>query len=301
MSIYELSYLGTTANRLTFNDYTEFPIYRVQSRRPQQRDIRELDIPIPFESGISDFETLEGKSFYVIEGTMYPSGEGDYDSGLSSIRRVASLEIAQDDNLANDGYVPYIFTEFSQTKQIFMKVLYADIPETTRKGLVQPFRLICKVKDPTIHGGTLKTASTQGSDPTLASGTAIYPFEYPIVYGASTYSVTSAATNEGDLPAYPASITVRGPVNSPVITNETTGEFIQVNTNLATTSNFLVISYDKDSLSVEKDGISVQNDVTTDSTYFKLQPGANEITLTGSSVGSGAYVALNYYDAWPLS
>lgn len=300
MSIYDVSALGTTANRVEFNG-TTFPIFRVQSRRPQQRNMRELDINIPFESGISDFETLEGKSMYIIEGTMYPGGESQYDEGLEKLRKVASLEVSQDDVLADLGYVPYSWTEFSQTKQIFVKVLYVDLPETTRKGLVQPFRLVCKVKDPTILGGTLKTASTEGSDPTLASGAAEHPFEYPVLYGATTFSVTSAATNEGDLAAYPVAITVRGPVNSPVVTNTSTGEFIQVNTNLATTSNFLRISYDKDSLSVEADGVSVLDQVTSSSTYFKLRPGTNEISLSGSSVGSGAYVALTYYDSWPLS
>lgn len=301
MSIYALSYLGTVANRITFNNYGVFPIFRVQSRRPQQRNIRDLDINIPFESGISDFMTLEGKSMYVIEGTMYPGSESEYDAGLESLRKVASLEISQGDAASDEGYVPYIFTEFSETKQIFMKVLYVDIPETTRKGLVQPFRLIAKVKDPTIFGGTLKTASTQGSDPTTASGTAIYPFEYPIIYGASTYSVTSTATNTGDLPAFPVSITVVGPVNSPIITNETTGQFIQVNTNLASSSNVLRITYTKDSLVVEVDGVSVLKDVTTASNFFKIEPGGNEITLSGSSIGSGAYVEVKYYDTWPLS
>jgi len=300
MSIYDSSAIGTSANKVEFNT-TSFPVFRVVSRRPQQRQTRELDIPVPFESGISDFETLIGQTAYIIEGIMYPGGESEYDSGLAQLRKLSSLEISQDDNLSDGGYVPYVFTEFERDKQIFMKVKYVDIPENTRKGLVQPFRLVCKVKDPTIFGTTLKVADTSSSDPTTATGTAIYPFTYPIVFGASTYSVSNVALNAGDLPAYPVSIVVRGPVNSPKITNSTTGEFIQVSTNLATTSNFLRINYDKDTLSVEADGVSVQDAVTDASTFFKIQPGGNIITLTGSSIGSGAYVQLSYYDAWPLS
>lgn len=276
-------------------------MFRVISRRPQQRQTRELDIPVPFESGISDFETLIGQTAYIIEGIMYPGGEAEYDAGLATLRKLASLEISQDDNLSDEGYVPYVFTEFMRDKQIFMKVKYVDIPENTRKGLVQPFRLVCKVKDPTIYGTTLKVADTSSSDPTTATGTAIYAFTYPIVFGASTYSVSNTITNDGDLPVYPVSIVVRGPVNSPKITNSTTGEYIQVSTNLVSSTNFLRINYDKDTLSVEADGVSVQADVTAASTYFKIQPGGNIITLTGSSIGSGAYVQLSGYDGWPLS
>lgn len=301
MAIYDTGYLGTTANRLTFNDFTSTPIFRLISRAPQRRETRELDIPVPFESGISDFETLLGQYSYVIDGVMYPGSESEFDSGLRTLRKVASLDLSQNDNLSDDGYVPYIWTDYSGQKQVFVKVMYVQIVEDTRKGLVQPFRFICKVKDPVIYGTSLKVADTSSSNPTTSSGTALYPFKYPIIFGASTYSVSSNANNAGDIPTYPVSITINGPTNTPKVINTTTGEYIEVNTNLATSSNVLRISYDKDSLSVEADGVSVINNVTAASTYFKLQPGGNQIELTGSSIGSGSYVQLSYRDAYPLS
>lgn len=301
MAIYDQGFIGTTANRIEFNAFSVTPLYRLISRAPQRRQVRELDIPVPFEMGVSDWETLLGQYAYTIDGIMYPGGESEYDSGLRTLRKVASLDISQDDNLSDDGYVPYIWTDFSGQKQVFVKVMYVQIIEDTRKGLVQPFRFICKIKDPTIYGVTVKVADTSSSDPTTSSGTAIYPFSYPIIYGASTYSVSSEANNEGDLSVYPTGIVVRGPVNVPKITNTTTGEYIQVNTNLASTSNFLRIAYDKDSLSVEVDGVSVLDDVSDLSTYFKIQTGGNDLQLTGSSIGSGSYLQLSYLDGYPLS
>ena len=300
MSIYDSSTLGTASNQIEFNG-TSFPIFRVQSRQPQRRQLRELDIPIPFENGISDFETLIGQTAYIIEGTMYPGGEAEYDDGLRRLRKLASLELQQDDPLADEGYVPYVYTEKMRNKQIFMKVLYVDLPESTRKGLVQPFRLVCKIKDPTIYDATLNIASTQPADFTIASGSAIYPFSYPIVFGASTSSVSVDALNEGDIPVYPISINIHGPVNSPRITNITTGEYIQVNVNLSTDADELVISYDKDSLSVLRNGVSVLNNVTSASTYFKLEPGGNQFQLTGSSISDDAYATVSYYSGWSLS
>lgn len=300
MSIYAESSIGTDTNQIDFNVYTIFPIYRIISRRPQQRQIRELDIPVPFENGISDFETLIGKTAYIIEGIMYPGGESQYDLGLRSLRKLASLDISQADVLSDDGYVPYIFEEFNTSKQIFMKVLYVDVPENTRKGLVQPFRLVCKVKDPTIYGATLKQADTGDADFTTASGTAIYAFSYPIIYGASTSSVSVDANNVGDVPVYPVSININGPVNSPRITNTTTGAYIQVNVNLASSSNELIIAYDKDSLSVELDGVSVLNQVTSGSTYFKIPPGSNIFQLTGSSISDDARAIVSFYDGYGL-
>lgn len=300
MSIYDTSTLGASDNQVTFNG-SALPIYRVVSRAPQQRTFRELDIPIPFDDGISDFQTLEGSSAYVIQGVMYPGSESDYDTGLAALRKLSSLDIEQADNNADFGYVPYVFKEYSQNKQIFVKVLYVDVPESTRKGLVQPFRLVCKVKDPTIVSTTILTASTQGSDPTVGGGTSTFPFQFPILWAASTYSASSVATNSGDLPGYPLYIKVYGPINTPTVTNAATGEFITVNTNVASGS-VLTIAYTKDSLSVDVDGVSVLNDVTSTSTYFLLHPGSNNITLTGSAFSSGAYVVVQYYQGyWPLS
>lgn len=302
MSIFDTSTLGATDNQITFNDYSSFPIYRVQSRAPQARQIRDLDIPVPFESGTSDFETLIGKMAYVIEGKMYPSSESDYSTGLANLRKLANVDFEQNDNNSDFGYVPYIYNDNgTNNRQIFVKVLYVDIREDTRQGLIQPFRLVCKIKDPTIYGYPSKTASTSGTDVTAGAGSATFPFTFPVVFGATTSSVTATAQNNGTIPAYPASITVVGPVNTPKITNVTTGEYIEVSQNLSSTSNTLLITYDKDTLTVTVDGNSVLSSVTSASTYFKLQPGANQITLSGSSMGSGCYVSVAYYDSYALS
>lgn len=301
MSIFDTSILGTASNQITFNDYNAFPIYRVMSRAPQARHIRDLDLPVPFESGISDFQTLIGKMAYVIEGKMYPSSESDHSTGLAALRKLANLEVSQADNDSDFGYVPYRWLEYGAYRQVFLKVLYVDMKEDTRQGLIQPFRLICKVKDPTIYGYPSKTASTQGADVTTGGGAAAFPFAFPVIFGASTLSVTSSANNMGTIPAYPLSITVVGPINTPKITNVTTGEYIEIAENLASSSNVLVVTYDKDTLTVALDGDSVLGSVTDVSTYFKLQPGINQITLSGTSIGSGAYVAVNYYDSYALS
>lgn len=301
MSIYDSASLGTATNKITFNNYGTFPLYRILSQAPQSRQVRELDIPIPFESGISDFETLIGKMAYVIEGKMYPSGEADYTTGLAALRKLASLDVSQADSGSDDGYVPYIYNDNgSNNRVVHLKVLYVDIKQDTRQGLIQPFRLICKVKDPTIFGYPSKSASTQGTTLSTSGGAAVFPFTFPVVFGASVSTVTSSAINNGDIDTYPASIVVVGPINNPKITNTTTGEYIEVTQNLASSSNVLTITYDKESVSVDLDGNSVISSVSSTSTYFKLQTGTNELTLSGTSIGD-AYVTVNYSDAYPLS
>lgn len=301
MSLYQSSTIGTDTNQITFNDTSQQPYFRVQSRAPQRRALRDLDIPVPFENGIMDFETLTGQYTYVIQGTMYPASEYDSDRGLAMLRKLASLEISQDDPLSDDGYVPYVWQEASQSKQLFLKVLYVNVSDNVKQGLIKQFTLLCKIKDPTIYGATIETATTGEADPT-ATGAAVHSFTYPVVYGATLLDVQQAAINGGDLPVFPIGMTVYGPVTDPKITNVTTGEYIEfASTTLSSGSNVLSIAYDKDSISITLDGVNYLSKITNDSTYFKLRPGANVLQLSGSSVGAGAYLTVSYRDGWPLS
>lgn len=308
MSIYTKALLGYSDNQVVFNDYTRDPIYRTITRIPQRYQIREQDLPVPFESGIADFNTLVGEVFYLIQGKMYPSSENTYDTGLNAIRDVANLDLSQNDPnqgtvFSNDGYVPYVWGDASGelTKQLFVKPVYVMAAENTQQGFVLPFTIYCKVKDPTIYGATLKVASTAASAPGTSSGSAAYSFTYPVVFGATYYSVTATATNNGSVPTYPQSIDIYGPVTSPIITNNKTGEFIKVAVTLNSPSDHLQIQYGKDYLSVTLNGVNNIKNVTSDSTFFKIKPGGNGISLTGTSISSGAYATVNYYDGYSLA
>lgn len=293
--------LGASDNQIQMNVFDINPVFRVKSRMPQRYQIRQEDFPVPFESGISDFLTLIGQTTYIIQGVMYPSDESSYDAGLATLRKVASLDFAQADALSDTGYVPYVWGEALNNKQLFVKVLYAQVVEDTRQGFVQPFSLICKIKDPTIYGSELKTASTAQSNPTTSTGAAVYSFTYPVVFGSSLFTVSADANNIGTVSSYPQVINVFGPVTNPRITNSASGEFIEVDVTLSSGSDQLIIQYDKDSLTVTLNGVNVQQHVTTDSTYWKIQPDDNIITLSGSSVGTGAYASVNFYDSWALA
>jgi hypothetical protein len=267
-----------------------------------QFQIRDNDLPVPFESGVSDFQTLIGQTIYVIKGTMYPQNEVSYDNGLAALRAVSSLDLEQNDPFNDDeGYVPYTWGEALSEKTLYLKVLYAQIVEDTRQGFVQPFSLYCKVKDPTIYGADIKQASTQQSSPTTTTGAAVFPFTFPIVIGSTLYTVTADANNEGNIGSYPSSIQIFGPATNPTVTNMKTGEFITTNVTLNSVTDVLTIIYTKDSLSVTLNGTNVLKNVTTDSTYFKIYPGTNTIQLSGSSIGDGSYAVVTYQDSYPLA
>ena len=303
MSLYTRATLGEPDNQIIFNDYTIDPVFRTQARAPSKWQIRQQDLPVPFESGSSDFLTLVGSSAYLITGTMYPGSENSYDTGLMALRTVSSLDINQDDITSDLGYVPYMWgnADGALSQQVFVKPLYVQLAETTKQGFVQPFTIYCKVKDPTIYGGTLRIASTQQANVSQTIGNAFFPVTFPLVIGSTLFSVSSTAVNGGTMPTYPVTVFVKGPVNHPRITNHATGEFIDINVNLTSANDQLNINYDKDSLDINLNGTQVINNLSSDSSLFKIIPGSNIISLTGASVSTQAYAVVEYRDAWPLS
>lgn len=303
MSVFTPATLGEPDNQVALNVYTQDPVYRTLARAASKWQIRQQDLPVPFESGSDDFLTLLGESAYIISGKMYPSSEGSYDKGLNALRSVCSLDIEQADPSSDEGYVPYMWGDAAGnlSKQIFVKPLYVQIAETTQQGYVQPFTIYCKVKDPTIFSAQSKLATTQQSNVSESTGAAAFPVKFPVLFGATLMAVSATASNGGTLPGYPASIQIHGPINVPRITNQATGEYIEVNTNLSSSSDVLQFIYDKDTLSVTLNGVSQLQNVNTGSTYFKIHPGDNVISLTGSSISNDAYAEVDYYDTYPLA
>jgi hypothetical protein len=304
MAIYEQSTLGEPDNQIIFNNTATDPFFRALTRLPQKYQLRESDIPVPFQSGISDFLTLIGDTIYVITGKMYPSSEQAYDAGRQTLAAVSSLDIEQADPFSNDeGYVPYVWGDFlnaTASKQLFLKVLYCDMAEDTRQGYAQPFKLVCKIKDPTIYGAVLKQASTANANPSNTVGTFVLPTTLPAPIGITEYNVSANANNIGNIPSYPTSIVITGPVTNPSITNSATGQHITVNATLSTGSDVLTIIYSKDSFSITKNGVNYAQYLTSDSVLFKIMPGSNIITLNGG-LSTGANAVLSFYDSWALA
>lgn len=298
MAIYDSSALGTANNLITFNDFENSPLYRVIRRAPTRREVREFDIALPEHTGVADFQTFIGKTYFIIDGIMYPNDTDEFYEGRRVLRKLGSLAFEQDDALSDDGYVPYVFTE-DITKQMFVKVLYVDMQEATRQGIVQPFRILCKVKYPVIFGySTIQTLL--GDSTATTSGSSNLPFTLPHAIGLTTYSSNGTLNNTGDLATFPT-ITVYGPVTTPRITNSTTGEYIEVGVTLATSSDSLIITYDQDSLSFTQAGNTVLSNLTSTSTLFKLRTGTNNLSFSGATVGAGAYATVSTYPAWSLS
>lgn len=304
LPIYQEFTFGSSANLLTFNDKDADFVIKATRRLATKRDIRSFDTPVPFDSGITDYETFVGRMFYMIDGRIYGRNEGHLYTGQNAIRKAMNIKIAQDDSESDYGYLPMKWSENGVAKQLLMKPLYVDIEENRKWAMKPPFKALFKIKYPVI---TSQAAHSEDFSPAI-SGTGgilllaagIQITANGIQIGTSTGTGSGEIDNAGDYPAWPT-ITFNGTVTNPKITNVTTGEFIQINYGL-TSGESIAITYDNDILTIVKnDGTNIIQYLTSDSTLFTIRPGINALSFTSANMGSGAGCSVNIFDTWPLS
>lgn len=107
-----------------------------------------------------------------------------------------------------------------------------------------------------------------------------FPFTFPVQFG--TEGDITTLTNDGDT-ATPVTISIQGPIDRPIIENRTTGEYIQINTEI-TPEEVLYIDTNPQNKRVE---IHRGNQIIKAMGYFdfggdfwQLEPGDNDIRFT---------------------
>jgi hypothetical protein len=140
--------------------------------------------------------------------------------------------------------------------------------------------------DGLLYDNTIISASCGLPNPT--SG-ATFPATFDLTFGASTGG-SFQLNNTGAYPTSPF-FTITGPVSYPVITNQTTGQQIKLNTVIGTGDTLAV---DCQSGTVTLNGANRNNTVDITTTFFGLAPGNNTIGY-GSSDSAAVTSQLTGY------
>lgn len=138
--------------------------------------------------------------------------------------------------------------------------------------------------DPRLYSATLSTGSY---DPTT-SGTAglVFPLTFPLGFGSAGAGAYLTVDNQGNVDS-PPTFTIQGPVTNPIIDNDSIGKSIYCTSLALTSSDYLTISTaDK---TVYLNGTTSRPDLidASQTVWFNLQPGINQLRLRGSSMSAG--------------
>ena len=130
--------------------------------------------------------------------------------------------------------------------------------------------------DPRYYDSNIQTATLDYSPPTGR----IYNRIYNLVYGGGSSVITTTISNNGWTDTYPT-ITLNGPIDNPVLGNNTQGFALYFNVILSQSDSFVVDLYNK---LITLNGQPARNTLISGSSqWFSAQPGNNDFYLTGDA------------------
>lgn len=159
-----------------------------------------------------------------------------------------------------------------------------------------------RAEDPTWYNPTANIINLSSA---IAGTPTPIPRIYPVTYGASALNGSVTFAYNGNWQTYPV-ITATGPITNFIITNTSTGEFIQI-PGVIPAGRFwtinLLYGYKTvfDDLGVNKiSAVSSSSNLAT----FSIDPapsvsgGSNTITVTGTTTSSTSAVSMTYFDRY---
>lgn len=150
-----------------------------------------------------------------------------------------------------------------------------------------------RASDPTWYD---PTPISGGATPAVEGTPTPVPLTVPWTAGASNINSTISISNAGTWRAYPI-ITAVGPITDLVITNTTTGDVIAVDGTIPNGDTWVIdLSYGRKTVT-DQDDVNQIASITAASSLatWSLEPGANSVTVTGSSPGASSAVSIIYY------
>lgn len=171
-----------------------------------------------------------------------------------------------------------------------------------RKGRIyKKVGIVLKADDPTFYDPEAIAITFQLGG---GSGAWEFPWEIPWEVGASTIDQAQAIQYDGDAPTYPTLIRITGPIDDPIITNESTGEVLDFTGASITGGDY----YDIDlryglKTVVDSSGVDVFDELLPTSDHAtwhiaaddEVPDGINTIRVQGTNITATTKVELTYY------
>lgn len=236
-----------------------------------------------------------GKDGGWISGQFYSTRQivitGEFNSRNCSNLEAKKQEIIT--SLPIRTLIPMFITSFSG-KVYYADVYFIDLQMDIEGSTFAPFQLTLLAPDPYLYD------AGDGIDPDsgyitqtiykLVGGGYVTPYILPVVWDSG--STPTSIDNTSDIYIYPI-ITLNGTFTNPIITNNTTGQFIQIG--ITTTIGDEII-IDMKNRTVILNGGSILPYKT--GSWWGLQTGINMVQLTSGSGGDNTEATLKYRIAY---
>ncbi len=288
---YQFEYTNPDGNSLVIGAGTNYDI--TDMRGFGMPNVRANDVPRLDEHGTftSRKELLDGRSINIRVRVLGTPGN-ELDAALVNLSKAFQVNDAP-------GTLQFKFpigwgTSDTVNDERFVKCYVRRVTKqilARNSAGVVPVFIALECPNPIINSAELHTTALAL---TTFTGGATFNATFNLSFGTGE-SLATICSNVGDFPANPI-ITFHGPATTPRITNNTSGQYIELaGLTLASGEYAEVNFYDR---SILKGGsTSVYNTLTSASNWWTLKPGDNSVTFSASS-STATTCDISWYDAW---
>jgi tail protein len=168
---------------------------------------------------------------------------------------------------------------------------------------IQPCSVILLAADPRIYDANPTTVVSRFEGFEVLGRN--YPKTYPYVYGQEILDAIAPIYNAGTIETY-FQLYIYGPVNTPRVTHEQTGKFIELNTSVAAgqvlsinfASAHVYLGTGRDPLGTGGGSTDVTYTMTNDSRWLYASVGQNTYRCTALDTDVGSKLEFTFRSAW---
>lgn len=247
----------------------------------------------PQADGAIAFDHFRGARYITLEGYLRATSQGGSEDLATRTVLEDRLRAYTDSILRANGTL-----RFAPSGQPKRRVTVRLIEQVQiRGGLLKEWQVQLVAHDPLVYSDAESAQDTTGLQP--GEGSLSLPFVLPFSVGDVASGGTATVVNAGTVPT-PPTVRIYGQATSPAVTNLTTGETLSLIGLSLSSGDYAEVDMAAETVTLNGDaGTSLVGSVDVPrSTFWRLEPGPNEIQLTATQFAAGAKATAVWRDGF---
>lgn len=256
-------------------------------------DMRSEDRERPLEHGLYETYSYYGRRIFHGEGQLLGNNVTDYMTRRLSMQR--ALIIPPRSGIRAPLRLDLKFDGIGDLLQSYGTLdSYPELPMAVPNYALTDYMVSLKSFDPIIYSAAVGTAFLPA--PLISTG-APFPLVFPVDFSASS-GTDGLANNGGNISTYPRAV-ISGPVTNPSLTHVGKNQTLRFDGLILNSGDSVTVDF-KQRVALSSSGGNFYGTITSDSTFWTLEPGDNTFRFTADRASSPSATVLYWNDAYML-
>lgn len=256
-------------------------------------DLRQEDRERPLEHGLYESYTYYGKRVFHGEGQLLGDTPTGYMQRRMDMHR--SLIIPARTGIRAPIRLDLTFDGIGDVLQSYCTLdTYPELPMGIDYYAITDWMVAFKSFDPVIYSSVQRSAVVPA--PVISTG-APFPLVFPVDFSEAS-GTDGLATNNGNISTYPK-IVITGPVTNPRLINIDKNQTLRFDGLILNSGDSVTVDM-KQRVALSSAGGNFYGTITSDSSFWSLEPGDNTFRYTADRASAPSQAILYWNDAYML-